>query len=67
MTPTPAPEWGHVCDKGIVKMLKGIEGLHMYHCTKKGRAYATHAAQMRRCYDSCETCSRRPNVAMDGW
>ena len=56
--PPPTQKWEHDCDKGIVKTLKGKEGLHMYHCAQQGRAYATHAAKYG---------SRRPSAAMDGW
>jgi len=42
ISPTSASEWGHVCNKGIMKTLMEVG----CHCAKQGQAYATHAAML---------------------
>ena len=49
----PREPWDHVCARGEVRQLQGDpDGCHLFHCSKQGRAYATHDAvleQLRDC------------------
>ena len=53
VSPVPREPWDHVCARGEVLQLQGDpDGCHLFHCSKQGRAYATHDAvleQLRDC------------------